>query len=158
MADDNIVDLHRARPATCTHTVPSECPDAPHLRGDNLRLPADLAPLGLDPSAWPFTEGSERVGRRTLRELRDRAESAAGAYRAAEMHHAAALSHATLARTESETLAKRLAELAGDEDPTPTRAADVASIRSVHPGLFNDQTCHAISAAAHGVCMVLESR
>src|SRR3546814_19712158 len=76
MADDNIVDLHRARPATCTHTVPSECPDAPHLRGDNLRLPADLAPLGLDPRSWPFTEGSERVGRRTLRELRDWADNA----------------------------------------------------------------------------------
>src|SRR3546814_4916746 len=54
--------------ATCTGSAPSG------VKLDGLRrptgkpdtLPADLAPMGLDPRSWPRTEGSERVGRRTL--------------------------------------------------------------------------------------------
>src|SRR3546814_15740897 len=63
--------------ATCTGSAPSG------VKLDGLRrptgkpdtLPADLAPMGLDPRSWPRTEGSERVGRRTLLALRDWADN-----------------------------------------------------------------------------------
>src|SRR3546814_10838208 len=89
MSDDSNVTYlpgpaQKRETATCAGHVPSENPDAPHLRLDGLRrpsgkpdtLPADLAPMGLDSRSWPFTEGSTRIGRKTLRELRDWADNA----------------------------------------------------------------------------------
>jgi hypothetical protein len=124
MTDDNIIRLHsRPHLAMCTGED-----TGPVKRLDNIRLPADLVDadalekLGFG-RGIPFSEGSTRVGYRTLRELRDRAQSAAVAAADAEhgilsavscMERAVSMSY--MARVEMDTIARHLTELLGDDD------------------------------------------
>lgn len=60
------------RDATCTGTVPSPTPDAPHVRGDNFRQAKKLPhlPRIIPPDLAPRSEADER--RRQLRDMLDR--------------------------------------------------------------------------------------
>lgn len=136
MADDTIVRPHfGGKPretATCTHIVPG-------CRSDNLRdlMPGDLTPedamhalgigLGL---GIPHTEGSTRVGKKTLRELYQRLDSilvAATETEQAMMQAVSCLERAArmnvLVRGEIDTIARRIAELGGEGPDTPKGAA-----------------------------------
>jgi len=102
----------KPRLATVTHEVPSKNPDR------NLRDLADtdglidMGRLGLDCEQWPHvpTEGSERVGKKTLREWRDRLVSIVEAQASIE-------AAAGLVRCEAATLSRRITEILGDDGP-----------------------------------------
>lgn len=124
MTDDNITRLHpRPREATCTHAVPSESPDAPHLERSNLR---DLAPqeeetlgrVGLNTDQWPgmAVRPARQVAERELKELRQRADSLVEAAASLEIA-------CRLVRTEAETMVRWLGEKLGDDDNPPKGAA-----------------------------------
>jgi hypothetical protein len=128
--DSNITHLHPRPRAACTGED-----TGPVKRLDGLRLPADLvdgdalAKLGLG-RGIPHSDGSTRVGIKTLRELRERARGVASVQLAAEQHRKAAGLHLAaaedldrLVRVENETLARRLAEIIGDGPDEPKGAA-----------------------------------
>jgi hypothetical protein len=118
----------RPRLARCTGPVPSECPDAPHVRLDGLRkrtgkplsLPADLVDGdALERAGFGrgIPHAREDARESELREMRERVLAMAKSAGTREQCHRQMAEADMLERVELESVANWLAEQIGDDEP-----------------------------------------